>query len=207
MIVKQPEGTYSTAPEGTFPAICVDEIDLGMVTSSFGGETNERHMVRIVWQLGEDDEKGKPYQIKQDYTASLHEKSNLRKVLQSWRGKAFTDNELFGFDLETVVGTGCLISVVHNAGRKGGTFANVGSVMKLPKGMAAPMARDYMRVKDRPEQSGPVSQPRKRTPEEEPPEYAHGITDDDVPFNRRSPLAGASMFSWSSDERLSWGEV
>ena len=185
MIVKAPLDKFPTAPEGTFGAICVDEIDLGKVKTNFGGEERERDMVRIVWQIDEDDDKGKPYFVKQDYTASLHEKASLRKHLQSWRGRAFTPAELLGFDLENVVGIGAMISIVHVQGRKGGTFANVDAVMKLPKGMEAIKGTGYIRVKDRKAEAAPAPKPQRpaqKPPEEQAPDYALGITDDDIPF-------------------------
>lgn len=185
MIVKQPDEKFPAAPEGSFAAVCVDEIDLGKVKSNFNGEERERNMVRLLWQIDEEMDDGKPYFIKQDYTASLDEKAKLRKHLQSWRGRAFTPQELLGFDLETVVGAGCLLSIVRVTGRKGGTFANVEGVMKLPKGMEAPRPRDYIRMKDRKVMPAlPAPKPTsQRPPEEQPPEYHDmGITDDDVPF-------------------------
>jgi hypothetical protein len=185
VIVKAPDERFPTAPEGTFLALCVDEIDLGRVKTSFGGEDRERNMVRLVWQLDEADRDGKPYLIKKDYTASLHEKATLRKHLQSWRGRAFTQTELVGFDLETVVGAGCMISVVHATGSKGGTFGNVEAVMKLPKGSSPPAKGGYVRVKDRTAPEDVPTIQRQKPPEEQPPDFGEayrGITDDDVPF-------------------------
>lgn len=187
MIVKGPEEKFSTAPEGTFPAVCVDNIDLGKIKSMWDGEERERHMVRLVWQIDEEDADGKPYFVKQDYTASLAEKAKLRKQLETWRGRAFTEVELFGFDLDSILGVGCLLNIVHNKGSRGGTFANVGAVMKLAKGMVTPKPdNSYVRVKDRKAKAPappaprpvPVSRPK---PEEEPPNHFE-ITDDDVPF-------------------------
>ena len=199
MIVKAPEQKLPTAPEGTHSAVCVDEIDLGVVTTTFNGEERDRHMVRIVWQIDEpisdiDADRfnlipGSRHIVKQDYTASLDEKAKLRKQLQSWRGRTFTQLELAGFDLETIVGVPCMLSVVHNQGRKGGVFSNVESVMKLPKGMEALKPEGYIRVKDRAVAS-PSPQPHHRAQpvppprvEEQPPEWHRDvITDDDVPF-------------------------
>lgn len=184
MIVKQPQEAYPTAPEGTFPAVCVDVVDLGMVTTNFNGEENTRHMVRVVWQIDEEDDNGSRFLVRKDYTASLHEKAKLRGDLKSWRGKEFTFDELVGFDMENVVGAPCMISVVHNTGRKGGTFANVGAVMKLAKGMGALAPLGYIRVKDR-KTSEAVPAARKQQPpppEEQPPHHSDFITDDDVPF-------------------------
>ena len=67
-----------------------------------------------------------------------------------------------------------LLNVIQQT-RDNSTYANVASIMRLPKGMSAPTPRDYVRVCD-------------RTPSEAeavPPEYGDGgpaITDDDVPF-------------------------
>lgn len=185
MIVKAPDEKFATAPEGSFSAVCVDEMDLGVMKSSWGGEERERHMVRLVWQIDEPDVDGKRFLVKQDYTASLDEKAKLRKHLQAWRGRTFTPTELMGFDLCNVVGVPCMISIVHAFGRKGGTFANVDAVMKLPKGMEAIKPNGYVRVKDR--KAEPVAVPAQRRPapkppEEQAPEYAMGITDDDIPF-------------------------
>lgn len=56
--------------------------------------------------------------------------------LESWRGKPFTPEELAGFDLKNVLGLSCFVGVVHETkGDK--TYANLASVMKLPKGMPA----------------------------------------------------------------------
>lgn len=200
MIVKAPAQRFPTAPQGTFPAVCVDEIDLGKVENKRFGTV--RNMVRLVWQIDEEMDAetaakfkmpvGSRYILTQDYTASLDEKAKLRKHLQSWRGKAFTQVELFGFDLETVVGVPCLLGIVHNVGSQGGTFANVEAVMKLPKGTPALKPEGYMRVKDR-QESKPTTKPleptaetqydqRTHAPETGPPDWDLGIDDSDVPF-------------------------
>ncbi len=192
MIVKAPEERFPTAPQGTFPAVCVDEIDLGMVENKFN-PGKPRQMVRLVWEIDECMDDGTPYRIRKDYGASLHEKATLRKDLESWRGRRFQPLELGGFDLETIVGVGCMIAIVHNTGTQGGTFSNVAAVMKLPKGLNAPTSKGYIRIKDRTaENTPPVSQPKRQSApavETLPPDTSeydryHGlqITDDDVPF-------------------------
>ena len=185
MIVKAPDEKFPTAPEGSFSAVCVDELDLGIIKSSWGGEERERHMVRLVWQIHELDPEDKRYLVKQDYTASLDEKAKLRKHLQAWRGRVFTPGELMGFDLANVVGVPCMVSIVHASGRKGGTFANVDAVMKLPKGMEPIKASGYIRVKDRKAEAAPAPKPPRpapKPPEEREPDYALGVSDDDIPF-------------------------
>ena len=56
-------------------------------------------------------------------------------MLENWRGRAFTQEEMDGFDLRNVLGKPCMISVVHGTKSDGSTYAKVGSVSKMPKGM------------------------------------------------------------------------
>ena len=50
--------------------------------------------------IGEaEDDNGRRFQLRKDYKNSLHEKAGLRKDLEAWRGRRFTDAELAGFDL------------------------------------------------------------------------------------------------------------
>jgi len=74
---------------------------------------------------------------------------------------------LEAFDLESLLSVGCLINVIHES-RNGSTFANVASVMRLPKGMTSPTIRDYVRVCDRLQADGTDDD--------------LAVTDDDAPF-------------------------
>jgi len=168
-IIAKAGATFAPAPEGSHPAVCVDVVDLGTLEVNYGGKSKKQHKIRVVWQIDENQEDGKPFIVQQRFTLSLHEKAGLRKVLESWRGKQFTDDELQGFDVETVIGKPCLVNVVH-AKKDGSMYANVTSVMRLPKGLAILTPRDYVRVCDRTEGEGA-------------PEADFGTIDDsDVPF-------------------------
>ena len=47
---------------------------------------------------------------------TLGKKATLRKLLEGWRGKAFTDEELKdGFDLSKLVGLGCQLVIQPNS--------------------------------------------------------------------------------------------
>ena len=71
--------------------------------------------------------------INKRYTASLNESATLRQDLAAWRGRDFTPEELAAFDLHSIVGKSCMISVIHRD-YNGRPYANVGSIMALPKG-------------------------------------------------------------------------
>lgn len=146
---RAPESKYPVAPEGLHPAACCDVVDLGLVDTQFG----QKHKVEIRWQLEEaiESEKGliRPI-VRQRFTNSLHEKAKLRGVLETWRGRKFTKDELAGFDLEKLIGASCQIQVIHNVSDEGQTFANVNAVIPLGKGMAkVRVESDYVRQADR----------------------------------------------------------
>lgn len=158
IVAKNEGGAFQNAPEGTSVAVCCDVVDLGIITSVWEGETRSAHKIDVVFQLAELMDDGRPFTIRQRFTLSLNEKANLRKFLESWRGRAFTAAELKdGFDVEKLIGAPALIQTVHvTRGEK--TYANINSVMTLPKSMKAITVRDYVRVKDRePQPEQPVA--------------------------------------------------
>lgn len=173
IIAKATSSAFIPAPAGAHSAVCVDVVDLGVLEVNFGGKSKKQHKIRLVWQIEEVMADNKPYIVQKRYTLSLHEKASLRKDLESWRGRAFTTAELEGFDVETVIGVPCLLNVIETQ-KDGATYANVSSIMRLPKGMNAIKPRDYVRVIDREPQQ--AQQPEDQQAE------AWGITDDDVPF-------------------------
>lgn len=152
--------TFEPAPTGVHQGVCVDVVDMGDLEVKWNGQSKKQHKIRIVWQIDEAmAEDGRRFIVQKRYTASLHEKSNLRKELEAWRGRAFTDDELKAFDLEKLIGVNCFLNVVHTA-KEGKTYANVASIMPLKKGMEKMEPVDYVRVKDRTETDahGPVTE-------------------------------------------------
>jgi hypothetical protein len=140
--------TYTPAPAGSHQAVCVDVVDKGLLEVTYAGKTKKQHKVSLAWQIEELRDDGKRFTVYKRYTLSLNEKATLRHDLESWRGKPFTDAELAGFDVESVIGANCLISVQQKQVQDR-TYANVTAVMALPKGMPKLQAVDYVREKDR----------------------------------------------------------
>lgn len=165
--------TFRPAPAGVHAAVCVDIVDLGELEVTYGGKTKRQHKIKIVWQIEELRDDGKQFLLQKRYTLSLHEKAGLRKDLESWRGRQFTEEELRGFDVEVLLGKECMLSVFHNF-KDGSTYANVNAIMKLPKGMPAPTPTDYVRECDRQPDTSGNAQP--------PDDGSYSISDDDVPF-------------------------
>ena len=181
-------------PEGRYNAVCVDVVDLGLVEQkAFAGGTEKVHMVRIVWALGDargnvlrNSEKGWPLTVSQRYRSSLHEKANLRKMLQQWLtgGHAFTDAQLSALkaDIEKpLLGRPAEVKVIHS---KDGKYANIDWVephAELQKmgAVVMPIPTDYTRVKDR-EQQQPARQPAQQYAPV--PEHARQAPPSDDPF-------------------------
>lgn len=131
-------GDFTPAPEGTHVARCIELIDIGTQHGEYLGEPTKRNQIIVRWELPNEtiqiDGKPEPMLVSKFYTNSLGEKANLRADLTSWRGRAFTKEELDRFDLMNILGKPCLLTVVHTDKGK----AKVNSVSGLAKGMTCP---------------------------------------------------------------------
>ena len=130
-------GSFEICPPGSYAARCYQIIDLGHQTFEWQGVAKVAPKVRIVWEINEPMADGRPFSISKEYTASIGPKANLRKDLEAWRGRPFTEDEIKGFSLDKILGMSCLLGIVHvSKGDK--DYANINSIMKLPKGMECP---------------------------------------------------------------------
>jgi hypothetical protein len=132
---------FELTPSGSHVAVSYRVIDLGTQLVEYKGERKQQRKIMLSWELcdefmKEGKNEGLPFSIHKRYTFSSHEKSTLRKDLESWRGKPFTTDDFGKFDIGVLIGIGCMLSVVH-AERNGKTYANISSIMRLPKGIAA----------------------------------------------------------------------
>ena len=132
-------GGFVPAPEGTHVARCYSLVELGTQPGMKQGKWSRK--IRIAWELPEEiteTEDGKmPMVVGQTYTISLNEKATLRRDLESWRGRAFTTEELKGFDLCALLGKPCMLTIVH-VDKDGNKRAKINSVSKLPKSVTCP---------------------------------------------------------------------
>lgn len=130
-------GDFQDAPIGTHIAVCIRIIDLGTQHSEYQGQPTTRNQVLVTWELpNERMEDGRPFTVSAFLTNSLSEKATMRHWLENWRGRPFTKEELDGFDLQTILGHGCMLNIIAKPdGKKG---VKVGGVMALPKGTEKP---------------------------------------------------------------------
>lgn len=129
------EGKVYERPEaGVFAARCINIIDMGTHTEAdFNDKTKMKDVrkLKITWELNELMQDGRPFVVSWDGNMSFNEKSNLYKMLVSWRGKAFTEEEKKKFELKNILDKPCMLNVTVN--EKG--YNKIAGVMPLPKGM------------------------------------------------------------------------
>ena len=124
-------------PSGLQQAVCVFVNDIGIQEGMYAGEKTLLHKIIITWELKakipEGDYAGQPFMVSKYYTLSLGEKANLRKDLESWRGKKYTQEEAkAGIDVEKLIGQNCYLNITLNEKNK----AVINTVNPLPEGVS-----------------------------------------------------------------------
>jgi hypothetical protein len=135
-VVRANESTFKPVPPGTHLARCYRIVDLGTQETNYQGKVNHQKKMMIQWEVHGQDENGyalvtkagEPMSISKNYTASLGEKARLRQDLISWRNKAFTPEEIKGFDLKNVLGAWCMLGIIETPGNDGKTYSNVDTI-------------------------------------------------------------------------------
>lgn len=129
---------YTPAPVGTHVARCIRIIDLGTQHGEWNGKPTKRNQVLVVWELPhetvETQDGERPIEASRFYTNSLGERASLRQDLEAWRGRGFTETELQRFDLESVLGVPCMLTVIAKDNGK----TKVDRVTGLPKNTTCP---------------------------------------------------------------------
>lgn len=133
-------------PAGNYVARCYQMIHIGTVPENYQGEMKEQNKVRIGWELPTElkvfkEENGEqPLIIGKEYTLSMNEKANLRKMLASWRGKDFSEDEARKFDITVLIGKPCMLNIIHKPGVKDPSmiYEEIGSISPMPKGFVCP---------------------------------------------------------------------
>tara|TARA_R100001129_G_scaffold128764_1_gene90772 strand:+ start:2226 stop:2960 length:735 start_codon:yes stop_codon:yes gene_type:complete len=117
-------GDLPNLEPGIYQGTCYSIVDLGTTDQEYKGVTSKKTRVHLCFEITHaldpesnsvtmDD--GRPFAVFKTYTASLFEAAALRKDLESWRGKSFTEEELKGFDISKLLGCTARIEVGHTA--------------------------------------------------------------------------------------------
>ena len=136
-------GDFRPHPEGIHPAVCVDVIDLGMVSTEFQGQTRIVNKVKLVFETEQKTEDGKNCTVSRTFTASLHSKASLTAFLAKWRGRPVIPNEFI--DLDRLKGACCTLVISHQQNMVGKTYASIDAISKptrkvAPSGTYDPVA-------------------------------------------------------------------
>ncbi len=129
------ESSFDLVPPGTHFAVCTRVLNLGEQTTGFG--QSPKHFIgfdipAITFEWEKDGIKHSgPAFIGSRYTSSLSPKAILRQHLEAWRGRAFSEQELTGFDLFKLLGVSAMLSVTHT---EDGKYANIAAIMGMPPG-------------------------------------------------------------------------
>lgn len=135
---------FQQCPPGTHIARCIRLIDLGTTHNEMYG--NDQHKIyigfetpneRMNWKDQEQKEHEGPYIVGGFFTLSLSEKSKLRPLLASWRGRDFTATELQGFEMKNILDKSCVINLIEQE-KNGKKKIHISSIMPLMKGTECP---------------------------------------------------------------------
>lgn len=136
-------GQMEQPPAGSHIARCIGIIDLGTQAHSWNNETWHSRDVRLVWELPNElmegrykpELKGKPFGVSLRTKQSLHPSAKLRRLLESWRGRKFTKDELTAFDPKKLLGAACRLTLIED-----GDYVNVDSIAPLGRTEQCPKA-------------------------------------------------------------------
>jgi hypothetical protein len=120
--------------------VCTRVIDLGTQVTEFQGETKRQRKVLLAWEIPDQriksDAGNLPVLHSAKYTWSFHDGANLRRDLESWRGRKFIEDDFKGppngFHIKNLLGVPCLAQIVHKTGSNGKTYANISAIMAFP---------------------------------------------------------------------------
>ena len=130
---------FTPVPSGVHFARCFRIVDLGtQVSEMFGEKRKVVFSFELVNLPLPGSEEGLNMSVNKFYGLTLHKRSTLCKDLQAWRGKAFTTEELKGFDIAKVLGAPCQVSIIMDeTGRD-----RLDAIMAVPKGSTIALCKN-----------------------------------------------------------------
>lgn len=117
---------FEQPPTGSHSAVCVRVVDMGTQDTNFG----PKRKIHIGFEIDERRQDGQRFMAFYHANLSLHQKSNLRGMLESWRGRAYQESD--DIDLAALIGAPAMLTLVES---ENGEYVNIGAVSPLPKGM------------------------------------------------------------------------
>lgn len=145
MTSKRSDIEFDAHPAGNFMAVCRD-IYIDRKPNPKAGQTNPwgnpepDELVKVVFEFLTDEPieingEMQPRFISARFNHTWSEKSRLRAFVSQWDPALGKSDDA---DIETLVGRGAYITVVHDDNEKGGVWVNVSSIAAQPKGASIP---------------------------------------------------------------------
>jgi hypothetical protein len=146
----EPQKEWAKPEEGQHQCVLVDVIDLGFHEVEFQGKSKGlKQKCAFVFQIPDiNPDTGRRFEPSQEFTVSMYEMANLRKFLETWRGKSYTEAEAeAGAPLHKMEGVNGLMQIEHKPSKANPKriYANIVSVTPLPKAMERISALNYKR--------------------------------------------------------------
>lgn len=127
---------FEPAPADMHNGVCIGVFDIGTHEGMYGA----KRKVRLLFEIDSPRKDGKNFTVSADFGFTISKKATLRKIIEGWRGKEFTEaEEDAGYDLGKLVGQPASIQVLHS---KDGKWANIGTISKIMKGIT-PLKPSY----------------------------------------------------------------
>ncbi len=152
MTIKIQTRTFQLAKAETQLGVVARVIDLGLQPNNFfgtkdsEGKEDGREFIRqlsVAFELPNDtmesgEQKGLPLMVSKDFTASMHKRAGLRKLVNASSKKDLTDAEANDIDVESLIGRGVLLQIEHYTNKKNQTGVKVGNIMRLDSRTVVP---------------------------------------------------------------------
>lgn len=125
LVVKQETREYEKIKPGLINAICVGVWNIGKQKIEFQGEVKFKTQVIIGFEVQQrHSEKDEPMLQLSKFNMSLHEKSKLGPMVESWFSKKLTDSERYNYDLKQIIGKKCTLNLIEN-----GNYINIATIL------------------------------------------------------------------------------
>ncbi len=150
-IAPKQSSNYEQIKAGTHIARLYQILHIGTQDVEWQGQIKQQYKIRLSFEFPnqtkvfKEGEPAKPMVLSQEYTLSMGEKANLRKIVEGMIGTSLQEKEAESFDLEDLLGKACLVSVKHKES-KGKMYANIATTAPLMEGQVAPAQVNESRV-------------------------------------------------------------
>jgi CO dehydrogenase/acetyl-CoA synthase delta subunit len=139
---------FELAPKGTHIARVYKLINLGTLKTEWQGKEKDTKKIRLYFELPTEEkvytnkegiEIKDVHTISAEYTLSMGDRAKLKPIVEGIIGTSLQEDEAYNFDVESLVGMTCLITIKHEKTKDGSReYSVIASTASLMKGMTAP---------------------------------------------------------------------